>query len=212
MNSRLDIEKFDKILALASSDRDGEALAALRKARAMLSEAGLSFRDIAQAPKSVPAAANRQPQERPSEHLGLKVVILEKALNAARAEVLKWNQAARTATAERETATAGLAARIAELERDLAAAAAAAAQPKVEPSPSEKRRTVLALLRDPATGGLSNREIARRAGVAPQTVCNWRNRLGTAFGAETAPQRLVTRAGRTYRMNTRRIGKRVKAR
>ena len=212
MNSRLDIEKFDKILALASSDRDGEALAALRKARSMLNEAGLSFRDIASAPKTVPTAANRQPQERPSEHLGLKVVILEKALNAARAEVVKWNQAARAATAERETATASLAARIAELERELSEAAAAAIQPKVEPSASEKRRTMLAMLRDPQTSTLSNREIARRSGVAPQTVCNWRNRLVAAFGNESAPQRVVTRAGRTYRMNTRRIGKRPKAR
>ena len=205
MNSRLDIEKFDKVLALASSDRDGEALAALRKARAMLSEAGLSFRDIAAAPKTVPSPKT-QPQERPSEHLGLRVVILEKALSAARAEVLKWNEAARAARIESQTATASLAARIAELERELASA-----QPKAEPSAAEKRRTMLALLRDPATSSLSNREIARRCGVAPQTVCNWRNRLVSAFGAEGAPQRLVTRAGRTYNMNTRRIGKRAKA-
>ena len=117
MNARLDIEKFDKILALASSDRDGEALAALRKARPMLNEAGLTFRDIATAPKTVP---RRQPAApgAPTEHLGLKVVILESALNAARAEVLKWNEAARSAKAEREAATASLAARIADLERD----------------------------------------------------------------------------------------------
>ena len=71
---------------------------------------------------------------------------------------------------------------------------------------------MLALLRDPVTTSLSNREIARRCGLAPQTVCNWRNRLVSAFGAEGAPLRVVTRAGRTYRMNTRRIGKRAKAR
>jgi len=204
MNSRLDIEKFDKVLALASSDRDGEALAALRKARHMLNAAGLTFRDIASAPKSVPP----RPQAQPNEHLGLKVVILERALNAARAEVLKWNEAARSAKIEREAATASLAARIAELERELAAAKPA----KVEPTPAEKRRTMLALLRDPVTTSLSNREIARRCGLAPQTVCNWRNRLVSAFGAEGAPQRVVTRAGRTYRMNTRRIGKRAKGR
>jgi hypothetical protein len=204
MNSRLDIEKFDKILALASSDRDGEALAALRKARHMLNEAGLSFRDIASAPKTVPP----KPQAQPTEHLGLKVVILERALNAARAEVLKWNEAARSAKVEREAATASLAARIADLERELAAARPA----KIEPSAAEKRRTMLALLRDPVTISLSNREIARRCGLAPQTVCNWRNRLVAAFGAEGAPQRVVTRSGRTYRMNTRRIGKRAKGR
>lgn len=206
MNSRLDIEKFDKVLALASSDRDGEALAALRKARAMLSEAGLSFRDIAAAPKTVPAAPRAQPQLRSDEHLGLRVVILEKALNAARAEVLKWNEAARTAKLESQTAAASLAARIAELERELASA-----QPKAEPSAAEKRRALLAMLRAPETATLSNREIARRCGLAPQTVCNWRNRLVSAFGAEGAPQRVVTRAGRTYKMNTRRIGKRANA-
>jgi hypothetical protein len=206
MNSRLDIEKFDKVLALASSDRDGEALAALRKARAMLSEAGLSFRDIAAAPKTAPAAPRIQPQPRSDEHLGLRVVILEKALNAARAEVLKWNEAARATRLESETATASLATRIAELERELATS-----QPVTEPSAADKRRTMLALLREPATASLSNREIARRCGLAPQTVCNWRNRLVSAFGAEGAPQRVVTRAGRTYRMNTRRIGKRAGA-
>jgi hypothetical protein len=204
MNSRLDIEKFDKILALASSDRDGEALAALRKARHMLNEAGLTFRDIATAPKTVPP----KPQAQPAEHLGLKVVILERALNAARAEVLKWNEAARSAKVEREAATASLAARIADLERDLAAARPV----KIEPTAAEKRRTMMALLRDPVTTSLSNREIARRCGLAPQTVCNWRNRLIAAFGAEGAPQRVVTRSGRTYRMNTRRIGKRAKGR
>jgi DNA-binding NarL/FixJ family response regulator len=120
--------------------------------------------------------------------------------------VLKWNEAARTAKIESQTATASLAARIAELERELASA-----RPKAEPSAAEKRRTMLALLRDPETGSLSNREIARRCGVAPQTVCNWRNRLVSAFGAEGAPQRVVTRAGRTYKMNTRRIGKRARA-
>ena len=46
----------------------------------------------------------------------------------------------------------------------------------------------------------------------PRSWENWRNRLVAAFGAEGAPQRVVTRAGRTYRMNTRRIGKRTKAR
>ena len=205
MNSRLDIDKFDKVLALASSDRDGEALAALRKARHMLSAAGLTFRDIAAAPKTT---SPPQQQSRPNEHLGLKVVILERALHAARAEVLKWNEAARSAKIERETATASLAARIAELERELAAA-----RPEtVEPTPAEKRRAMMALLRDPATTSLSNREIARRCGLAPQTVCNWRNRLVSAFGAESAPQRVVTRAGRTYRMNTRHIGKRHRGR
>jgi len=39
----LDISRFAKILALAGSDKDGEALAALRKAQKMLHAAKLSF-------------------------------------------------------------------------------------------------------------------------------------------------------------------------
>jgi hypothetical protein len=43
----LDIVRFTKVLALAGSDMDGEALAALRKVRAMLGAANLSFTDVA---------------------------------------------------------------------------------------------------------------------------------------------------------------------
>ena len=44
----LGISRFAKILALAGSDKDGEALAALRKAQKMLHAAKLSFTDVAQ--------------------------------------------------------------------------------------------------------------------------------------------------------------------
>ena len=44
----LDIKRFAKLLALAGSDKDYEALAALRKAKAMLRAAKLSFTDVAQ--------------------------------------------------------------------------------------------------------------------------------------------------------------------
>jgi hypothetical protein len=42
-------EQLDKILALADSTHDGEALVAVRKARQMLSRDGLSFGDLARA-------------------------------------------------------------------------------------------------------------------------------------------------------------------
>src|SRR5690606_36730714 len=108
-------------------------------------------------------------------------------------------------TSERESEMQRLNIRIGELERQLAAARQTA-----EPSATDRRRVMLALLRDPETAMLSNREIARRTGLAPQTVCNWRNRLGLTFGGCQAPQRTVTRAGRIYSMNTRRIGKRAR--
>ncbi|MEI7606636.1 MAG: DUF2786 domain-containing protein [Rhodospirillaceae bacterium] len=56
MTATVDFEKLGKILALAGSNHDGEALAALKKAGAMLKAGGMSFTDIAQklkAPASV---------------------------------------------------------------------------------------------------------------------------------------------------------------
>jgi hypothetical protein len=44
----LNTDKLGKLLALASSDTDAEALAALRKARALLSGAGLDFKHVAE--------------------------------------------------------------------------------------------------------------------------------------------------------------------
>ena len=48
MNQRIS-EQLDKILALADSSHDGEAVVAVRKARQMLSRDGLSFADLARA-------------------------------------------------------------------------------------------------------------------------------------------------------------------
>jgi len=42
-------EQLDKILAMADSSHDGEAVVAVRKARQMLSRGGLSFGDLARA-------------------------------------------------------------------------------------------------------------------------------------------------------------------
>jgi hypothetical protein len=44
----LDMERLAKVLALADSDIDGEALAAIRKAKKLLHAANMSFTDIAQ--------------------------------------------------------------------------------------------------------------------------------------------------------------------
>ncbi|MEI8396501.1 MAG: DUF2786 domain-containing protein [Rhodospirillaceae bacterium] len=53
----LDFTKLGKVLALAGSDQDGEALAALRKAGGMLKAAGMSFTDVAEKLKA-PAVQN----------------------------------------------------------------------------------------------------------------------------------------------------------
>ena len=44
----IDYDKLAKVLSLAGSDNDGEAMAALRRAQALLSVAGLSFTDLGQ--------------------------------------------------------------------------------------------------------------------------------------------------------------------
>lgn len=51
MNERIP-EQLDKILAMADSIHDGEAVVAVRKARQMLSRGGLSFGDLARAASS----------------------------------------------------------------------------------------------------------------------------------------------------------------
>lgn len=48
MTAPLDTARLAKLLALAGSDQDGEALAALRKASALLKGAGMSFTDLGQ--------------------------------------------------------------------------------------------------------------------------------------------------------------------
>lgn len=50
--TKLDTAKFTKVMALAGSDQDGEALAALRKAQAMLKSVGMSFVDVAEKVKA----------------------------------------------------------------------------------------------------------------------------------------------------------------
>lgn len=57
----MDPDKLAKVLAMAESDHQGEALSALRAARIMLSRAGLSFRDLAQMARSGSPAAEPPP-------------------------------------------------------------------------------------------------------------------------------------------------------
>ena len=73
MKTTLNADKFGKLLALASSDNDNEALAALRMAKGLLTTAGLDFKDVAErmaTPKTATSgfdfragwpATNRQP-------------------------------------------------------------------------------------------------------------------------------------------------------
>lgn len=66
---RLNLDRLAKVLALASSDRDGEALSALRRAERMLTEVGLGMVDLADTIRrfdpAQPKAVEPQPRTAP---------------------------------------------------------------------------------------------------------------------------------------------------
>ena len=202
----LDRDKLAKVLALAASPNDGEARAALGRAREMLAAAGLEFRDLVH--------SNRRFPERRAAYLEVLVRDLKArlALSEAEAQALrrKAQETARDFAGqiarlgiEKQQQAQSLQQRIAALETRLAGAEVnrtvepepvrsgpapsapvpSAPVPSAQGGTSRRRAAVIALLENPETTGLSNREIARRVGVSPQTVSNWRHKL-----AETAPK------------------------
>ncbi len=66
---RLNLDRLAKVLALASSDRDGEALSALRRAERMLTDVGLGMVDLADTIRrfdpAQPKAVQPEPQKTP---------------------------------------------------------------------------------------------------------------------------------------------------
>lgn len=101
----LDHDKLAKVLALAGSDQDGEALAALRKAQGMLKAAGKTFADLTQ-PASVARAPAPQKAAGPSfvdifagfnDHMEAKELGWKAKQAAARADRLKREAAEREA-------------------------------------------------------------------------------------------------------------------
>ena len=82
-------EQLDKILALADSSHDGEAVVAVRKARQILSRDGLSFGDLARAaslrqvrPPGFLSRLSRQP-----DHLETQIHHLRQQLEDLRAQM-----------------------------------------------------------------------------------------------------------------------------
>lgn len=90
---RLNLDRLAKVLALASSDRDGEALSALRKAEQMLTEVGLGMVDLAETirrfdPAAPPPAATPAAPEPPKPdvaELSKRLEALHERLNEAAA-------------------------------------------------------------------------------------------------------------------------------
>ena len=177
----LDAEKLAKVLALADSAQEGEALAAVRKAGCMLAKAGLSFADLLAMPTaSASATADADwvravallvidrlrdevaAHKRAEKDLQRRLNRAERELRRARRDAATWKDA---------------------VER----AGGPAASPRATgatPDDAAHRRSHAAIraaideyLADPVKTALSDREIARRVGVSNQTVANHRKRF-----------------------------------
>ncbi|MBK1842032.1 hypothetical protein JHL17_32005 [Azospirillum sp. YIM B02556] len=187
----MDPDKLAKVLAMAESEHQGEALSALRAARIMLSRAGLSFRDLAERarmpvppvpepppvaqPSAAPAGAPA-PQPPPDELVrGLRRQVKDLELELATLR-RQFDKAAGDADRQREEADRWrtLARETAEKLWDMGKALE---RKHSRHADTDKRRAVLELLQDPGSALLSDREIARRVGVSPHDVGHWRRRM-----------------------------------
>lgn len=180
----MDPDKLAKVLAMAESEHQGEAMSALRAARIMLSRAGMSFRDLADGARPRPASAEppvvapAPPAKAPPPDevaLGLRrqVADLERELAALKRQLDKTGgeldkqkeEADRWRVLARETA------------EKLWDVGKALERRRVRHTSADKRRAILDHLQDPGSAMLSDHEIARRVGASPQVVAHWRRRL-----------------------------------
>jgi DNA-binding CsgD family transcriptional regulator len=155
--SPLDIKRFAKVLALLGSDQDGEAAAALAQAKAMLRKDKRSFTDVA---RLVVIGAER---EHEADHLRKRVEDLEDYGTRLKADL--YSSRVRIIRQE-------------ELERLRRAGPSSPQQTgSLKRTQTEIEAKMRAVLGDARLSILSDREIARRTGISPQTVGNWRRRL-----------------------------------
>lgn len=182
----MDPDKLAKVLAMAESEHQGEALSALRAARIMLSRAGMTFRDLAEraredrpAPEPPPtvvtpsAPAQPPPPDELVHGLRRQVKDLELELATLRRQL---DKAATDLDRHKEEAERwrGLARETAEKLWDIGKALE---RKHSRHTDSDKRRAALELLQDPASALLSDDEIARRIGLSAHIVGHWRRRL-----------------------------------
>ena len=180
----MDPDKLAKVLAMAESEHQGEALSALRAARIMLSRAGMSFKDLALGARPVrndppPEPRPAAPPDRapPPDQLvqGLRrqvgdlereIAHLRRALDKATGELDRQrDETGRWRVLARETAE-----KLWDLGKALERRHSRA-------NLTDRRRAVLEMLQDPVGALLSDHEIARRVGAPPQSVAHYRRRL-----------------------------------
>ena len=152
----LDRERFAKVLALAGSDVDGEALAAIRKARQLLHAATMSFTDIA---RSLGNGTEASDARNELARVRVRLADAEALIQTNLQEIDRLRSQTRTGLRRTRAEIAG---------------------------------TIRTILKSPQLARLSDREIARRTGLSPQTVGNWRRRLE----AERASKRRTVQNGR----------------
>lgn len=180
----MDADKLAKVLALAESDHQGEALSALRAARIILARDGMSFRDLAASLRSDPPPRPRDerpptPPDRPPSNeaqlLGLRrqVAELEEANGKLNRRVERLRGEAVRLRDEVEH-WRGLARETAEQLWDLGKALE---RRHSRGDRAALRRAIIESLQDPESGVLSDRELARRLGTSPRLVAGTRRRL-----------------------------------
>ncbi|WP_207455602.1 hypothetical protein [Azospirillum sp. SYSU D00513] len=189
----MDPDKLAKVLAMAESEHEGEALSALRAARVLLGRSGLSLRDLAQAARPVArpvtrdgdAGAGAAARARPSPPgrtpppdqlvpaLRRQVQELEREVAALRRQI---DRSSGEAERQRDEADRwrGIARETADRLWDLGKSMEGRHS---RHSGADRRRAVLEHLRDPGSALLSDQEIARRVGVPASLVGHWRRRL-----------------------------------
>lgn len=181
----MDADKLAKVLALAESDHQGEALSALRAARIMLSRDGMTLRDLVnglrpirsadpppEAVRPTPPAPN-PPNEAVMAGLRRQVAELERENDSLRRKLDRAQSEGERQKDEAER-WRGLARETAEQLWDLGKALE---RRHSRHDRASLRRTIIEQLQDPASGVLSDHEIARRIGTSPKLVAQCRRRL-----------------------------------
>lgn len=154
-----DYMRLAKVLALAGSDADGEALAALRKAKIMLQAENLSFTHIAEA-----LAAKSGQSATEAKYLHQHLATLQGQNRSLQIRITQLERQLENLRSQREHG--------------------AFSPGGLKRSRAEIADAMRAIFDDPVASYISDREIARQTGLSPQTVGNWRRKLATEHRAD----------------------------